>query len=172
MILGEKPVDYLDSFSKFVKDNPDQILAIKILLEKPKDWNPEALNELRGKLKKNKFTEKDLQRAHKLVYNKSLADIISMVKHAAVDQLPILTAAERVKNAVTKVTEGQNFTYEQMNWIALIEQHLIQNLSIDETDFQNAPAFIQIGGIGKARKLFGKEQLKQLIEEFNYNIAA
>lgn len=172
MILGEKPVDYLDSFSKFVKENPEQILAIKILLEKPKDWNPEALNELRGKLKKNKFTEKDLQRAHKLVYNKSLADIISMVKHAAVDQLPILTAAERVKNAVAKVIEGEKFTYEQMSWISLIEQHLIQNISIDETDLQNAPAFIQIGGIGKARKLFGKEHLKQLIEEFNYNIAA
>ncbi len=172
MILSEKPVDYLDSFSKYVIENPDQILAIRILLEKPKDWNPEALNELRDKLKKNKFTEKDLQRAHKLVYNKSLADIISMVKHAAVDQVPILTAAERVKNAVAKVTEGQNFTYEQMSWISLIEQHLIQNLSIDESDLRNAPAFIQVGGIGKARKLFGKDELKRLIEGFNFNIAA
>ncbi len=172
IFIDEKPIDYLSSFSKFVKENPDQILAIKILLERPKDWNPEVLNELRGKLKKNKFTEKDLQRAHKIVYNKSLADIISMVKHAAVDQLPILTAEERVKNAVAKVIEGEHFTYEQMSWIALIEQHLIQNLSIDETDLQTAPAFDQIGGIGKARKLFGKEHLKQLIEKFNYNIAA
>lgn len=172
MMLGEKPADYLDSFSKFVKENPEKILAIKILLEKPKSWNPEALNELRFKLQKNKFTEKDLQRAHKIIYNKSLADIISMVKHAAVEQLPILTAEKRVKNAVTKVIEGKNFTYDQMNWIRLIEQHLIQNLSIDETDFENAPAFIQIGGIGKAKKLFGSAQLKQLIEEFNFNIAA
>ncbi|MDR3625816.1 MAG: type I restriction-modification enzyme R subunit C-terminal domain-containing protein, partial [Ignavibacteriaceae bacterium] len=172
MILGEKPVDYLDSFCKFIKENPEQILAIKILLEKPKGWNPDMLNELREKLKKNNFMEKDLQRAHKLIYSKSLADIISMVKHAAIEQLPILTAEERVKNAVARVIEGQNFTYEQMNWISLIEQHLIQNLSIDENDIENAPAFMQIGGIGKARKLFGKEKLKLLIEEFNFNIAA
>jgi type I restriction enzyme R subunit len=165
MIIGEKPIDYLDTFSKFVKDNPDKILAIKILLEKPKEWKPEALTELRNKLNKNKFTEKDLQRAHKIIYNKSLADIISMVKHAAVEQLPILTA-------VAKVKEGKDFTYEQLKWIGLIEQHLIQNLSIDETDLENAPAFIQIGGIGKAKKIFGKEQLKQLIEELNFNIAA
>ena len=171
-IQNEKPIDYLDLFSKFIKENPEQILAIKILLEKPKDWNPEALTELRNKLKKNKFTEKDLQHAHKLIYDKSLADIISMVKHAAVEQLPILTAEERVKHAVAKVIKGKEFNYEQMKWIGLIEQHLIQNLSIDETDLENAPAFYQIGGIGKAKKLFGKEGLKQLLLDFNFNIAA
>jgi type I restriction enzyme R subunit len=172
MILGEKPVDYLDSFSKFVKENPEQILAIKILLEKPKDWNPEVLTELRDKLGKNKFTEKDLQRAHKIIYNKSLADIISMVKHAAIEQLPILTAEERVKNAVAKVIKDKHFTYEQNKWIGLIEQHLIQNLSINEADLDTAPAFYQIGGIRKAKKIFGNDELKRLIEELNFNIAA
>ena len=172
MIFGEKPVDYLDSFSKFIKENPEHILAIQILLEKPKDWNPDALNELRNKLSVNKFSEKDLQRAHRLVYKKSLADIISMVKHAALEQLPILTAEERVKNAVAKVIEGKNFSYDQLNWISLIEQHLIQNLSIDKTDIENAPAFFKLGGLGKAEKVFGKEELKKLLEEFNYNLAA
>ena len=50
LILGEKPADYLNSFMQFVKNNPEHILAIKILLEKPKDWNTSALNELREKL--------------------------------------------------------------------------------------------------------------------------
>lgn len=172
LILGEKPSDYLDNFSKFVKENPDQILAIKILLERPKEWKPDTLNELRNKLSQHKFTEKDLQKAHKIIYNKSLADIISMVKHAAVTESPILSAEERVKNAVAKVIEGKQFSYEQLNWISLIEQHLIQNLSIDETDIENAPAFTNIGGIGKAKKVFGKDELKQLIDELNYNVAA
>ena len=79
----QKPEDYLDSFARFVRENPDHIEAIQILLQKPKDWKAEVLNELRKKLIQNNFPEKELQKAHKLVLNKALADIISMIKHAA-----------------------------------------------------------------------------------------
>ena len=34
----QKPEDYLDSFSRFVKENPEQIEAIRIVLERPKEW--------------------------------------------------------------------------------------------------------------------------------------
>ena len=172
LIMGEKPVDYLNSFMKFIKENPEQILAIKILLEKPKDWSTSALNELRERLTINKFPEKYLQEAHKLVYHKSLADIISMVKHAAKKEEPIYTAEERVAIAFEKVVEGKPYTYEQLNWLGLIKEHLIQNLTIDEDDLTNAPVFVAKGGIGKAKKVFGSEELKKLIEEINFNIAA
>ena len=172
LIMGEKPQDYLNSFMKFVKENPEHILAIKILLEKPKDWNTSALNELRERLTINKFPEKYLQEAHKLVYNKSLADIISMVKHAAKKEEPIFTAEERVAIAFEKAVAGKPYTYEQWNWLGLIKEHLIQNLTIDEEDLKSAPVFEQRGGLRKAEKIFGKVELKKLIDEINYNIAA
>jgi type I restriction enzyme R subunit len=172
LILGEKPEDYLNSFMRFVKENSEDILAIKILLEKPKDWNTTALNELRERLTINKFPEKYLQEAHKLVYNKSLADIISMVKHAAKKEEPIYTAEERVAIAFEKVIAGKSYNYEQLKWLALIKEHLIQNLSIDEDDFKEAPVFEQKGGWKKAQMVFGKDELKKLIEEINFNIAA
>lgn len=172
LIMGEKPQDYLNSFMKFVKENPEHILAIKILLEKPKDWNTSALNELRERLTINKFPEKYLQEAHKLVYNKSLADIISMVKHAAIKEEPIFTAEERVSIAFEKVVAGKPYTYEQLNWLSLIKEHLVQNLTIDEEDLKTAPVFEQRGGLKKAEKIFGRAELKKLIEEINYNIAA
>ena len=172
LILGEKPVDYLNSFMNFVKENPEHIIAIKILLERPKEWNTSALNELREKLRMNKFPEKYLQEAHRLVYNKALADIISMVKHAAKQEEPILTSEERVKIALDRITNGKSFNYEQLQWLNYIKEHLTQNLTIDEDDFRNAPVFEQKGGLKKAKKVFGKEELKKLIEEINYNIAA
>lgn len=172
LIMGEKPVDYLNAFMKFIQENPEHIIAIKILLEKPKDWNTSALNELRERLTINKFPEKYLQEAHKLVYNKSLADIISMVKHAAKKEEPILTAEERVSIAFEKVVAGKPYSYEQLNWLGLIKEHLIQNLTIDEDDLANAPVFDQKGGLKKAEKVFGKAELKKLIEEINYSIAA
>ncbi len=172
LIMGEKPTDYINSFMKFVKENQEHILAIKILLEKPKEWNTSALNELRERLTQNKFPEKYLQEAHKLVYNKSLADIISMVKHAAKQEEPIYTAKERVEIAFEKVVAGKNYTYEQLQWLSLIKEHLVQNLTIDENDFKEAPVFEQKGGLKKAQKIFGKDELKKLIEEINRNIAA
>jgi len=172
LILGEKPKDYLDSFIKFVKENPDQITAIRILLEKPKEWNTEALNELREKLRSKKFPEKYLQEAHKIVYHKALADIISMVKHAAKEAEPILTAEERVNAAFEKITADRHFDYEQNKWLNFIREHLIQNLTIGEDDFNYSPVFERNGGLRKAQRIFGKEELKTLINEINFAMAA
>ena len=167
----QKPEDYLVSFARFVQENKTQIEAIQILLEKPKDWKTEALNDLRKKLTTNDFSEKELRKAHKLVYHKDLADIISMVKHSAKEEEPIFTAEERVDNALKKVMSGKSFNEEQRNWLGLIRQHLITNLTIELADFEYAPIFERQGGKGKAEKVFG-DKLESLISEINCAIAA
>lgn len=166
----QRPEDYLVSFARFVKENKEQIEAIQILLERPKNWKTEALTDLRKKLAMNDFSEKELQKAHKLVYHKDLADIISMVKHAVKEE-PILTAEERVDKALKKVMSGKSFNEEQMNWLGLIRQHLISNLTIELADFEYAPIFERQGGRGKAERVF-EGRLESLIEEINYAIAA
>jgi len=167
----QKPEDYLVSFARFVRENPEQIEAIRILLERPRNWKPEVLSELRKKLRLNHFDENELQKAHKLVYNKALADIISMVKHAARQEEPILTAEERVNRAMSKATAGKTFTEEQTHWLELIRAHMVQNLTIDLSDFEDAPIFRTKGGLGRARKVFTGD-LEAFIEEFNYAMAA
>jgi type I restriction enzyme, R subunit len=167
----QKPEDYLDSFARFVRENPDHIEAIQILLQKPKEWKAEALSELRKKLAQHDFPEKELQKAHKLVHNKALADIISMIKHAAAEQEPIYTAEERVDKALKKVMKGKSFNEEQLEWLEFIRQHLIANLSIAIEDFEYVPVFERHGGKGKVTKVFGN-QLESLIAEINYAIAA
>jgi type I restriction enzyme R subunit len=66
-----KPEDYLVLFSRFVKENPEQIEAIRILLDRPKDWGTDALQELKIKLSatKERFTIENLQKAHKIRYD-------------------------------------------------------------------------------------------------------
>ena len=95
----EKPEDYLEAFAKFVRENANQFEAIRILLKRPQDWNPEALSKLRSVLGSNGFAEDRLKKAHEKVHH-ALADVISMVKHAADQQAPLLTAEERVTKAV------------------------------------------------------------------------
>ncbi len=159
----QKPEDYLESFTRFVTDNPEHIDAIKILLERPKDWKTEALKELRKKLVLNDFPETELRKA--------LADIISMVKHAARKEEPIYSSTERVDRALQAVMKGKSFTEEQMKWLDYIREHLVQNLTIELKDFEVMPVFEDRGGKGKAQKLFGTA-LESLIAEINYAMAA
>lgn len=106
-------------------------------------------------------------------YGKALADIISMVKHAARDVSPLYTAAERVERAFAQVTGGKTFTPEQRQWPDRIRRHLHENLSIDQDDFEVIPVFADAGGRGVARKAFGDvKKLESLLHELNEAIAA
>ncbi|HYR88441.1 MAG TPA: type I restriction-modification enzyme R subunit C-terminal domain-containing protein [Terriglobia bacterium] len=167
-----KPADYLAAFATFVQQNPEHVDAIAILLARPKDWNTNALSELRQKLAAAppRFTEKNLQAAHKLRYDKALADIISMVKHAADTASPLLTAEERAERAFEKVTASKTFTEEQQKWLERIRAHIRETLSIDEEDFTTFPIFERAGGWGRANKVF-VGVLPKLIREFNEAIA-
>ncbi len=70
-------------------------------------------------------------------YHKALVDIISMVKHAAREEAPLLTAAERVERRMRTLREGREFSQEQRRWLDRIRAHLVQNLSIDQDDFDS-----------------------------------
>ncbi|WP_024333561.1 type I restriction-modification enzyme R subunit C-terminal domain-containing protein [Desulfotignum balticum] len=167
----QKPEDYLKLFEDFVRQNPVHIEAIEILLSKPAGWNTDALDDLRDKLKKSDFPESDLQRGHELVYKKPLADIISMVKHAANYDVPIMTARERVSQVVDNLLRNRSFNAEQANWLSYIKDHLIKNLAISREDFEIMPVFERHGGLSKARQVFG-DQFDNLIHEINQAIAA
>lgn len=167
-----KPADYLAAFAEFVKNNPSHIEAISILLKRPKNWGTEPLSELQKKLADapQRFTIKNLQAAHKLRYDKALADVISMVKHAADGENPLLSAEERVDIAFKRVTDGKDFTHEQKQWLERIRAHLVQNLAIDEDDFDIFPIFERAGSRGRAEKVF-EGQFPQIIQQFNEAIA-
>ena len=171
LVMGQRPEDYLDSFARFVRENPEHIEAINILLKRPKGWKTDVLYDLRQKLQRNKFPEKELQRAYEKVYHKALADIISMVKHAAVNNEPVLSAQERVDKAIATVTKGKKFSGDQEKWLGYIREHLIANLTIDLTDFESLPIFTDRGGRKAAERVF-EGGLEQVVRDLNYSIAA
>ena len=108
------PQDYLQEFERFVRENPEHIQALEILLNRPKDFDTGQLKALRDTLAVkpdslvDKFTEKNLRRA----YSKELADIISMIRHAATGG-ELLTAERRVNKALMKVKSDRTFTEEE-----------------------------------------------------------
>ena len=94
-----------------------------------------------------------------------------MIKHAAKEEQPLYTAEERVKLAFAKVTEGKTFTAQQQAWLALIQAHMIENLTIEREDFNTLPVFTLRGGLSQATRVFAGE-LDGLISKLNEGIAA
>ena len=77
---------------------------------------------------KERFTVDTLQKVHAAKYGKNLVDIISMVKHAADREAPLLTADERVSRALARVTAGKTFSPEEQRWLGHITAHLREEL--------------------------------------------
>lgn len=161
-----KPEEYINSFVRFVRENRDKVEAIKILFERPSDWSTDVLGELRKALK-NRFSEDNLRKA----YHKELADIISLIKHAAQEVNPLISAEERVVKALAKAARGKTFTEKQWQWLELIKAYLIKNLAIDQKDFDQMPVFSRRGGWRVADRIFDHE-LEALLREINTEVAA
>lgn len=167
------PQDYLQEFEKFVRDNPEHIEALEILLNRPKEFDTKHLKALRNTLATHpanlvdKFTEKNLRRA----YKEELADIISMIRHAATGG-ELLTAERRVDKALMKVKSDHSFTEEQEKWLNLIRRHLIENLLLEKEDFDVLPIFNRKGASWITLNKVFAGKLETIIEEINQAVAA
>ncbi len=164
-----KPEDYLTRFAQFIQTKQTEIEALQVLMNRPQEWRTDVLEGLRQKLRAASFDERELQKAAELVHHR-LADIISLVKHAAKEESPIYSAEERVDHAMSHLQAQNSFTGEQLQWLQLIREHLVKNLTIELDDF-DAPIFFQRGGMGKARKIFDAG-LEKLIHQINEHLAA
>jgi hypothetical protein len=163
-----KPADYLAMFEEFVRKNPEHIDAIDILLNKPKEFHTDELKALREKLATrpdnlvDKFNERNLRRA----YNKELADIISIIRHAAKND-ELLTVESRVDRALAKVKAKHQFTEAQGAWLEHIRYHLVTNLLIEKDDIDTLPIFTRQGmNYSKLNRLFDGK-LDELLKEIN-----
>ncbi len=157
-----KPEDYLQMFKKFLKENPDSIEALSILLTRPDELNTDLLDDLRTKLalRPEQFTEEHLKRA----YGNNLSDIIGMIRSAISDE-PLLTTRERVQRAICSIVEGQSLSEDEEKWIEIIANHLEYNLLIEKRHFKEFP-FTDIGGWNKANDDF-KGELETVIAKIN-----
>lgn len=163
-----KPSDYIQLFERFVRENPEHIQAIEILLNRPKDFHTKELKELRLKLEmspvvlKDKFSERNLRKA----YKNDLADIISIILHASKGE-DILTAETRVSKAFERIRVHRQFTPEQDKWLELIRHHMIANLLIEKDDFDSHPIFTRKGvSFNRLNTIFNGE-LDSIINELN-----
>lgn len=163
-----KPEDYLKQFERFIRENPERVEAIEILLNRPKQFSTRELEQLRRVLSerpddlRDKFTERNLRRA----YHNDLADIISIIRHAAKGE-PLLTAEGRVDRALEKLKASRKFTPEQEGWLVLIRRHLIDNVMLEKEDFEIMPIFKRQGATFQSVNRVFDGRLEELLLSIN-----
>src|ERR1019366_7329122 len=81
---AEKPEDFLDAFAAFVRDHVNDIAALKLVVQRPRELTRETLRQLRLTLDAQGFTDANIRRAWSDTRNQDIAaSIIGYIRQAA-----------------------------------------------------------------------------------------
>lgn len=163
---NERPEDYLDAFSVFVKTNMNEIAAINIVCTRPKDLTREELKSLRLTLDREGFTTQQLNTAISQMTNEEIAaDIISLIRRYAIGSV-LISHEARIRKAIEKLVKAHKFSKQEMNWIKRMETYLMNESVLNVKIFDEDVRFKEQGGFKKFDKVF-QNQLENIVLELN-----
>ena len=183
-IATNKAKEVVGSFKEFIEKNKKELTAIQIFYSKGKKLHWNDLKELyeRIRIPPYSLTPAKLWYAyHQLksgkvrgrVSDKEIANFIQLLKFElgkAQELEPYLnTVDKRFAEWMGRQKEqGVQFSQEQLLWLERIKEHISTSIEIIPEDFETAP-FEQMGGLGKASKVFGPK-FKEILVELNERV--
>ncbi len=163
---SERPEDYLDAFSTYVKTNMNEIAALNIVCTRPKDLTRDELKSLRLTLDRKGFTEKQLNTAISQMTNEEIAaDVISLIRRYAIGSV-LISHEARIRKAVEKLVKAHKFSKQEMNWIKRMETYLMNESVLNIKVFDEDVRFKEQGGFKKIDRVF-QNQLESIVLELN-----
>ena len=180
----------VQSFEEFLAQHKDEIAALQVLYSRPyaKRLTHAQLEELAEKISAppRSWSPKLLWNAYQALHKdrvrgasseRLLTDLVSLVRFAVSGHEGELTPYREAVLArfdawlQQQTNAGRSFSAEQREWLEAMRDHFAGNLEISVDDLAEVP-FSQMGGMGKAFKVFGGDQLGRVIEELNEVLAA
>ena len=163
-----RPEDFLDAFTRFVRENVNRIAALNIVVQRPQELTREELRQLRLELDAAGFTDSKIKRAWVDARNEDIAaSIIGYIRQAAIGD-PLIPYADRVRTAVAAIQAQRTWTEVQRNWIRRIGNQLALELVVDRAAFDAEP-FAALGGWNRIDKVFNGN-LSGVVRDLNDNI--
>lgn len=160
-----KPKDYIESFVTYVKNNVNEVEALKIVCTKPHSLTRKELKDLRLLLDDEGYSKTQLNTAYKDVTNQQIvADIIAHVRTAALG-VDLISHEDRIAKAIQLLKENHKFNAIQEKWLKKIESQLLAEHIVTIDDFSKPP-FSKDGGLKRLNKIFNNET-PQIINELN-----
>lgn len=162
---ADRPEDFLDSFTAFVRDNVNTIAALKLVVQRPRDLTRADLKELRMALERKGYSEASLRRAWADAKNEDIAaSIIGFVRQAAIGDA-LVPYEDRVREAMRAILAGRAWTEPQKRWLRRIGEQISKEIVVDREAIDKEP-FVADGGFRYVNKVFGGE-LESVLASIN-----
>ncbi len=161
------PADYLESFRDFVSRHINQLPALLVVVQRPRDLTRADLKALKLALDEEGYGEKSVQTAWKEQKNEDVAaTIVGYIRQAALGS-PLVPYGERVDRAVARLRKAHKLTEPQAKWLDRIAKQVKLETVVDKASL-DAGQFKTDGGFARLNKVFdGKLEmlLGELAEE-------
>jgi type I restriction enzyme R subunit len=181
-----KANEIIASFSEWMQEHKDELMALQIFYNQPfrrRELTYSMIKEVLEKLQNDKpsLAPLNVWRAYEALEQcngsprNELTAIVSLIrKISGLDST--LTSYDKIvdKNFQDWVFKKQagatKFNEEQMQWLRMIKDYVVNSFHIDKDDFDLDP-FNRNGGLGKFYQLF-RDDYEQIINELNEALAA
>ncbi len=162
---AQRPEDFLDGFSAFVRDNINVIAALKVVVQRPRDLTRVQLKELRQALDARGYSDANLRRAWADAKNADIAaSIVGFVRQAAIGD-PLVPYEDRVRAAMGRILAGGAWTEPQKKWLQRIGEQVAKEIVVDRAAVDHEP-FRADGGFERLNKVFGG-RLETILADIN-----
>jgi len=159
-----KPDDYLDSFKSFLQNNQNEIAALTVVMQRPRDLTRRQLKELKLLLDQAGYSETALQTAWRDTTNQDIAaSIIGFIRQAALGDA-LVPYGERVDRAMQKILSSRPWTDLQRRWLERIGKQLKAEVIVDREALDKGEFKSQGGGFTRLNKVFNG-QLEGILAE-------
>lgn len=161
-----RPEDYLEAFSRYIKNNVDEIAALNIVCTRPKELTRDSLRSLALTLDREGFTQQQLNTAVSQVTNEEItADIITLIRRYAIGSA-LMSHSERIRQAVTKLKKAHDFSRQELSWLGRMEKYLMEESVLNVRVFDEDSRFRNKGGFRAIDRIFGGT-LESVVQELN-----
>lgn len=161
----EKPEDFLDTFTSFVKNNQNRIAALSVVVQRPRELTRAELRSLRLELDKMGFSETSLRRAWNDASNEDIAaSIIGFVRQAALGDA-LIPFETRVQMATKAILAKGKWTDPQKTWLRRIAEQITKEIVVDRESIDQG-TFAAQGGFNRLNRVFNGE-LENILSDFN-----
>jgi len=162
---AQRPEDFLDNFTSFVRNNVNKIAALGVVVQRPRELTRTQLRELRLELDRQGFTDTALRTAWQQSKNEDIAaSVIGFIRQAAIGD-PLEPFEDRVHKAIRKIESRGTWSVPQRAWLRRIGEQLVQELVVDREALDQDP-FRSEGGYTRLNKVFDGK-LENLLADIN-----
>lgn len=162
---ADKPEDFLDGFTSYVRNNVNTIAALTVVVQRPRELTRAQLRELRLALDKLGYSDANLRRAWQDARNEEIAaSIIGFVRQAALGDA-LIPFEERIRAAMQRILAKHPWSDPQRKWLKRIAEQIEREIVVDRSALDREP-FQAHGGFSRLNKVFDG-QLEAVLGELN-----